>query len=133
MDLLAGPLFLGIVILCLCIGFSNIGGPSNYLLVAVCLVLLLASLWLLWPRFAGSKFSWGIVHWLMLAYVGRLIVLLYTSTLPDNSYYFAWMLSILPIVALAISRLSDSQWRSGMAFLLIPALVFAGWGFLSTW
>ncbi|MEM7364282.1 MAG: O-antigen ligase family protein [Pseudomonadota bacterium] len=129
-DLRSGPLFPGLVILCLCVAFPHIGGPTNYLLVAACLVLLFACAWLLWPRWSGQRYQWGIVHWLMLAYVGWLVVLLYTSTLPDNSYYFAWMLSILPVVAITMSGLSEAQWRAATLFLLLPALVFAGWGFV---
>ncbi|MEX0943497.1 MAG: hypothetical protein WD002_13235, partial [Pseudomonadales bacterium] len=67
------------------VSFTYIGGPTNPELVIASLLLLAACAYRLCRITGGDEFGWGPVHYVLLAYVGLLILLVYTSTLTENS------------------------------------------------
>ena len=110
----------------LAIGY--IGGPSNLELIVTGLLLVGACCYKFLPAFSGRPVQWGLPFTVLVAYVAWLLVLMYTSTLPENSLHFAWLLATFPMVTILAADMGARSWYKALLFFGITGMVSAIWG-----
>ena len=120
--------FVGSMSVAYAFSLTYIGGPSNLQLILASLLLVAACCYKFLPALSGKPFQWGIAFTLMSAYLAWLVILVYTSTLPENSVHFAWLLSSFVLVALLGADMETRSWFMALALFAITGLVSAVWG-----
>jgi len=100
--------------------FDNGPGTDLALLAWVSLLLLSA---VACRSFAPMSMRLGTFEWVLLAYLGWLVINVLASTLQENSLYTAFALGTIVLVLLA-----GDQFRRLLPLLLIAGLVSACWG-----
>ncbi|XOV87313.1 MAG: O-antigen ligase family protein [Pseudomonadota bacterium] len=93
---------------------------SGCLLAAACIKVL--------PAVNGDVFAWSRVHTLLAAYIALLVLLVYTSTLAENSMHYAWLFASLPLVFLVFADASHERWLFVYVLFSLTGLVSACWG-----
>jgi len=121
-------IIVGLVSIAYALSLNYIGGPSNPHLIIASLLLVGACLFKYLPVFAGAPVVWSRAHTLMCAYVLWLVVLVYTSTLAENSIIFAWLLSTMVMVALVTADIESRAWYTALGMFAITGLASAIWG-----
>lgn len=109
-------------------GLTYIGGPSNLELSTASLLLLMAAGYKAQRVMAGDSFGWGRAHPALVGYLGVLILLLYTSTLVENSLHFAWLFSSFVLVVFLTADVSRDRWLFAYFLFSLTGIVCAGWG-----
>ncbi len=104
------------------------GGLNEPVFVLGSACLLLAACIKALPAISGEAFAWSRVHMVLAGYVGLLVVLVYTSTLAENSIHYAWLFASLPLVFLVFADASYERWLLAYVLFAITGLVSAGWG-----
>lgn len=105
-----------------------IGGPSNPQLIFAALLLVGGCCYKFLPAFSGRPVQWGRPFTVLVAYLGWLILLMYTSTLPENSLHFTWLLATFALVTFLAADLESRSWFLALLLFSMTAMVSAIWG-----
>ncbi|MEX2489412.1 MAG: O-antigen ligase family protein [Pseudomonadales bacterium] len=119
---------LGLVCIAFSVSIFHYGGDSNLWLTCAFVALLLACLVRIQPVWGGAEFYWSPIHWWIVAYVLWLVVLIWLSTLPENTLIFARMMSAFGLVFLLCTNLPRAIWLRVLIGFLLAGLVSACWG-----
>jgi O-antigen ligase len=94
---------------------------ASILLLSVCTVKFISVL-------GGHPSKWGLVLSVQLGYVAWLVVLVYTSTLAENSIHYAWVFAGFVFVCLLTYDLPRDRWIETFLLFSLTGVVSATWG-----
>ncbi len=114
---------------------DHTGGAVDPVLLLTTILMVAAAGVALAPLARGRIRWYGYVQGAVIAYIAWLFLLVYTSTLTENSILFGWRLSSFGLAFLVGVGLSAGQWRVGLLLLGLTGGLSAAWGvaeFLTT-
>lgn len=118
----------GLMSIAYVLSLTYVGGPSNAALIAASVLLVAGCCVKFLPLLSGRAFRWSHIFTVMLAYVVWLTVLVYTSTLAENSIHIAWLLLGFPLVVWLASDLDEQSWFFALLLFSFTGVVSALWG-----
>ena len=77
---------------------------------------------------SSTQRPWGRTEFILIAYMVWMGVSVQWSSLVENSFYYFWMLSSLPLVTLVVRQLKPIDWSRILWYLLVPVSFSAVWG-----
>ncbi|MDK1022884.1 MAG: O-antigen ligase family protein [Gammaproteobacteria bacterium] len=104
--------------------YNGPGESLPHLVYSTALILIPASILLL----KSSHRRWGRAEFILVAYIIWMAVSVQWSSLVENSFYYFWILSSLPLVSLVVRQLEPMDWTRILWYMLIPLSFSALWG-----
>jgi O-antigen ligase len=109
---------------CLAAFYSGPGDSLPHLAYAMVLILIPASYVLV----KNKQKPWDRAEYILIAYIAWMGISVQWSSLVENSFFYFWMLSSLPLFALVVRQLEPQDWSRILWYLLIPVSFSAVWG-----
>lgn len=114
---------------------NDVGGGTDTRLLLITILLVGAAVAGIMPLLAGAEVRLSPVQGVLAAYLLWLVILVYTSTLVENSIVLGWRLATFALIFFAAFALDVERWRLTWVLFILTGAASALWGigeFLAT-